>query len=329
MKSIEFFAFFAVAILFADSGRVRGEDKGPELRIYDVRQLLNPVPDRPGPVFSLIEAEAPRIDRPLDWEVGGLGMGEDAAVLDEEELITAIRSFDTAADWDSPEFMLRIHHGRLFTRNTHEVLDRLGGFLTSLEEAAASSLCVRILVFGPPFPPIEEAAVVSEKDARRIEKAVRGGDGWYDELAVTALNGQRAFASKGTQFLHLSDFDPEVASGARIQDPVMAVGNVGMVLDARARLSPTGERVSMTLRLSCATPVEGSFESTVKTPSGRIHTPAVWRTAVQTTLNLRTGGFALIGVAKPGTGDAKRRGAGAVRILVEVSRVQAKEGGSK
>jgi hypothetical protein len=319
----------SLLLLVTVAPAVLAEDSGTVLRIFDVRQLLNPVPDCPGPSFSLVGAAAVKPERPLDWEVGGLGLEDEAALLDDGQLLSAIREWDPAVDWDGPDATLQVLHGRLYAKHEANVLKRLDTFLQVLEREAGRMLCVRLVAFGPPFSRSKCDGVLTPEAGRGVEEAVRKGAGWYEEVSVTGLNGQRVHASKSTQFLHLSDFNPEVAAGATMQDPVMAVGELGVALDVRPLLSPSGDSVGLTLRLSCALPVDRGAIPAVQTPSGKVQTPSARSTTVRTTVSLRPGGFVLFGTTKSAAREPESRGdalTDAVRFLIEVREVDTRKG---
>jgi hypothetical protein len=313
MRSILLFLLVCVVAVLP-SRRTRAAE--PELRIFDVRQLCREVEDRPGPVLSLFESGAVQRERPLQWEVG-LGTEEDGAVMGEEDLKMAVERATPKARWDGNGRFLKILHGRLYARNDPAVLDRVERYLKVLEESASVTIKVRALVFGGGVAAPEAEAILNGEEAAALEARVRRGEAWWETISLTAMNGQRAHAWKGTQFLHLAEIDPNVASGAEMSDPVMAVGDLGVVLDARTLVSPSGASFAVTLRVSCARAGPAPEIRTVETPGGRIQVPEVRHTALEATVRVPKGKALLLGTSKAaGTGKAPSRGG--VRILLSV-----------
>jgi hypothetical protein len=312
--------FWIVAVFWLGaSWHAHASESRFTFRIFDVRQLTEPVPDRPGPDFSLSGTTALAPRKILDWEVG-LGEGPKSAVMDEDRLLTTIREMEPSVDWEEEGVFLRVHHGRLYARHDPKVLQKLETFLATLESLARRSVCVRVLAFGPPFPALPEKGILGKEERVALTETLRKKAGWSEEITVTGLNGQRMYASKGTQFLHLAEMDPDVAQGARLHDPVMAVGNLGIVLDVRVLASPSGDAATLTLRLSCALPLSDKPVRTVETPGGKIQAPAIWNTAIQATVSIPAGGAVLLGShrssAKEGGSPASTpRG---IRVLVHL-----------
>jgi len=301
----------ALAGAIASSNALAGET---EFRVFDVRLLVRKVEDRPGPRFSLFQAGAVRRDITLDWDVG---MEEDhGAVMGEEELKMSIQRLDPSVEWEGEGLLLRSMHGRLFVRHTPEVLARVAAYLKTLEETASRTVLVRAWVFGRTLEGSISGGELDGAQAAGIVRRLETGKEWWEEMTVTALVGQRAFATKGTQFLHLAELDPEVAQEAGLHDPVMAVGDSGVVLDVRTQVSPSGKSFTLTVRLSCARPLEEGSIRTISTPGGRIQVPALRNTSLQATVTIPAGKALLLGTSKPSSGDLESREDGGVRLLL-------------
>jgi hypothetical protein len=286
-----------------------GEDAEPDrlLRFYEIRTLTRAAPEVSGPTLSLSAAAGARAERFMDVSPPMMGDDLDGAFIDRDELLRLLREVDPSVDWDEPGCMLRIVHGRLWARHTAPVLRRLETLLASLEASALRTVRVRALFFTGGSPSIEPGTILEREDGARAWEEWRSGSGWREEVVAVGLEGRRMYACKGRQYLHVAEYDPQVASGAQVQDPVVAVAEVGAVLDVSAIRAPSGKRFTLVLRLSAAVPASEGLRR-ISTPAGALQAPAHLQATVETTVTLPVGGYVVLGA-----------GEGGFRVLLQAS----------
>lgn len=308
--TVEWRIVLVVVWLAALCPRANGQDAEPDtvLRFYDVRTLTRAAPEAPGPTLSLSAAAGARAERFMDVSPPMMGDDLEGAFIDRDELLRLVREVDPSVDWDEPACMLRIVHGRLWARHTPPVLRRLETLLASLEASALRTVRVRALFFTGRLPPsIQPGTILDREEGARAWNELRSVSGWREEVVAVGLEGRRMYACKGRQYLHVAEYDPQVASGAQVQDPVVAVAEVGAVLDVSAIRAPSGKRFTLVLRLSAAVPASEDLRR-VSTPAGALQAPAHVQATMEATVTLPVGGYVLLGA-----------GEGGFRVLLQAS----------
>ncbi|MCU0723559.1 MAG: hypothetical protein MUC63_08090, partial [Planctomycetes bacterium] len=287
-----------------------------ETRLFDLRQLTTPLPFQAGPVFSLGERVPPG-EQALPDNL--LEVSEEQALVTEDQIRETIEEDDPEVLWNHEGTLLRFLHGRLLVRHRPEVLERVAVLLRALEKASPPRATLTALAFAAPFPPLPDREALTAAEGRELADRIRKGAGWWEEISATGSAEQRFYAAKGAQFLYVAEYDVEVASSSSISDPVMAVAETGIVIDARPVFASARGVFVANLRISCAHPAAPGAPEAVRTPGGQMHLPSLRRVSFRGTVTVPDSGWILLGTERGEPAGGTEGGTTGLRFLVTIT----------
>jgi hypothetical protein len=234
----------------APGARAGDDDAGPPLETCLLRvggltlgewQAMSAVPP------PLSPDEVNNLDRPL---FGGRREEPVYPVGQVDELVEVLKSFVEPSTWESVEGadLRSLGERGLVARAPHATLVAVAAFLQQLEARLLRT--ARIEVRAVPVP---EGGLPADPTARRAVVEGSGGP----SLGLLAFDGQRVAATSGRQTAYVGDMDVTVAQEAEASDPLVAVANLGLILEAEASYGedPSTAAVQVTAHLSDMGPI--------------------------------------------------------------------------
>ncbi|MHC4470986.1 MAG: hypothetical protein ACYS99_08475 [Planctomycetota bacterium] len=268
-----------------------------EFHMYDVRDLVQRLPDYPGRELNLVPS-------------GGFGFGfddgeeaEPMAFYEGDAIADMIRENVAPASWDElSRVEVQYRNGVILVNHTPGIHARIAKLLDRLRGRAASQITVGMRLLSLKDATLravlggEAGSVLSEAAAGRLEEAIRRGQARLVRRGtVTCTNTQRVSLNDLAMVSYVQDYDVEIAQGASIPDPIVQTINEGFVGDVRPTIAGDGDLVVLEVRANAASLVRpvGSLD----TPCGEVETPKVEHLRVKTTVGLPIGRTAVIGGA--------------------------------
>lgn len=246
----------------------------------------------------------------------------DPAFLEVYELIDLVRSSVRPDSWerDATRIEAAGPHGMLVVADP-DVQEEVAAFLGDLRERVTrvATVTVRLVRFDDPGarPP---ARMTREEGLAFLERA-EAGDGvrLVATGRITGYEGQRVSFWRGRQRAFVQDYDVEVAEGAHVGDPIVAVLETGLSFDVRA--VSRGEKLVLVDLDGELAAADGPMRS-VETAVGPAQSPRQTVVPFAASLTLPQGGYALTSA-----GGAGKEAAWAV--LVSASTEGAAKGGAR
>ncbi len=168
-----------------------------------------------------------------------------------DELIELVKGNVSPAFWERTEGadVMSCGEGCILVRASSGIQSEVAAFLADLE----SDVCTAVTVDVQAAKLTHEQArglMVDGKglvlDTARVERLL--GDGTAGpSVTVTTFADSRAAVFSGMQRAHIADYDVEVAQGAKISRPQVAVANLGLAVDVRPVLTPGNRSVRVSL----------------------------------------------------------------------------------
>lgn len=277
-------------ILFAPKDFVRA--MRIERRVYDIRELLESVPNYLGPDVSLDGAlsntssggssagQSESYGRG-SYSGGGLfgggrdDVGEDMPSRGElvEQITDLIVSTVGEPDnWLDENSTVREFNGSLIVNATPEELHEIEELLDGLSEAGGRMVSAEGQFFVVPRGMVDELAgeLVLDADgyAKLMQKLSPKGDANVRRVAsgrTVCFNGQRVYVYAGSDRAFMSDVEP-IPDAAGV-DPTLSVLRSGAVLDIKPTIALDGKQVSVALRTEA---VDRAKTDTTPLPVGRV-----------------------------------------------------------
>ncbi|MBI4616754.1 MAG: hypothetical protein HY720_24290 [Planctomycetes bacterium] len=226
-----------------------------ELRVFDVRDLVQSVPDYPGPDLSLLSPEGigdslAAEEQPSDW-------------LSAEMLVELVQVTIAPETWYEPN-SIDFQRGVLFVRHTPEVLEKVGSLIDEIRGRSSRQIAVEaylLLVtpeawdalFADPETASARAILGADTVGEAMARAARGdGVEVLETLRTTGASGQRVHALSTQERGYVQGLDVQVAQGAAAADTLVGVVQTGSVLDVRPVASADGSEISLRLRIQIA-----------------------------------------------------------------------------
>ncbi len=309
-----------VLVFLASAGVVALEDKpAPEpafeeerlLRIYDVSPLTRVMQDFPGPA---LEMPAGAGGAPLTGASFALEEAKGTRVTP-ESLVELIRTRVAPETWGNKRNAINATESTLVVRQKPAVLKLVDEYLKTLLSARARTMTVELLVIGfkkgsrsewekeiPALAPGGYFADVAGVRKLLDETAKGGAVSVVESAEVTCYPQQRVHVARLVQEAYLSDYEPQVATFAGTQDPVMSTISTGFVVDVRPHFVGGTDRVAVDLRAKLASCSMREVDAPT-TGAGYLQLPrlAAWRW--NTSLTCRADRYTIAAVDSRKSGD--------------------------
>jgi len=232
------------------------------LRLFDISPLTRGVQDRPGP----------RLDVPGRPGAGGgmvamstgatFALEEPSVVMQAGDVASMIRNRIAPDTWGNKRnSIVATDRGTLIVRQKPDVLREIERFLTTILMARAQMITTETVVVGfrkgaraeweKEIPALAPGGyfVEAEKFDKLLEEAWKGQRvRIVDAAEITGFPQQRVHGVRSQEEAYLSDFEPQVASFAALQDPVIDIFTSGFVFDVRPHYVHGNEQISVDFR---------------------------------------------------------------------------------
>ncbi len=239
-RATAFFATFMIISLPA-TGQDESVPASLELRLYDVRDLLEVVADWHPPRIELL---GPGADPSPGGHAGAMFVLDGpTALLSEDALTTLLKANVSPESWGFGKVEISLTpNEQLMVRQTREVHAAIESFLVRLRRELLQEIVVDgtiVLVDDRLLESAEReypgSSVISEKGWRSIEGALETGRDCrlLRSLRATARQGQMVYAAELHQKAYLQDIDVESSATSFAGDPINGVLNLGAVMAVR------------------------------------------------------------------------------------------------
>lgn len=283
-------------VIFAPKDYVRS--LRVERRVYDIRELLESVPNYLGPELSLdgslnnTNSGGSYARQGESYGAGSYGgsngggggglFGDDGGDGGDDmpsrgELVDRISeliqtSIGEQDDWLEGRSTVREFNGTLIVNATPEELNEIGSLLDGLSAVGGRMVASEGQFFVVPRGLIDdlEGELVMDAEAYKdfAKKLGRDGDANVRRVAsgrTVCFNGQRVYVYAGADKTFLSDLEP-IPDAAGI-DPTLSVLRNGAVLDIKPTIALDGKHISVAVRTEA---VDRAKADTTPLPVGRV-----------------------------------------------------------
>jgi hypothetical protein len=261
-----------------------------ETEVYDVRALLESVPNFTGPNLSvdgtLSNTDSGGSDARQSGSYGSSGGGGgglfgsdddmDEDMPSRQELVDQVTELiaSTTGDpdqWLDEEFTLNEFNGNLIVKATPEIHEEIDALLNVLAATAGKMLMMEGQFYAVPRRMVDEleGELIMDADAYNAfaVKLTRGETPNATRIAAArtvCFNGQRVFVYAAKDGTLLSDIDP-IPDSASV-NPTLSTAHNGAVLDIKPTITLDGKSVSISIRSEVA--IGGTIRGVKSVPVG-------------------------------------------------------------
>jgi hypothetical protein len=235
------------------------------LRLFDISPLTRGVQDWPGPRLDVPGRQAGGGGGVVAMSTGAtFALAEPAVLMQAGDVASMIRTRIAPDTWGNKRnSIVATDRGTLIVRQKPDVLREIERFLTTILMARAQMITTETVVIG--FKKGARAEwereiaalapggyfVEAEKFDKLLEEAWKGQRiRIVDAAEITGFPQQRVHGVRTQEEAYLSDFEPQVASFASLQDPVVDTFVSGFVFDVRPHYVHGNEQISVDFRSS-------------------------------------------------------------------------------
>jgi hypothetical protein len=203
-----------------------------DTRVFDISTLTAP---RPGVRAPLLGPETS-----LDQYFSAEEEQGPWSFLEADQLVEMIRSQVDPENWDRGGEILAAGDGLLVVRSWPNVLGRIETLLSELGAEASRRTRVTFEVYE--VDPEKYAEVAAVSDAAALDFAALGGRR-LESASAEAWPGVRSALKVTDRVRYVADYDPEIAQGAMIADPIVRFAEEGLAVEFTAHPLLDGDRV--------------------------------------------------------------------------------------
>lgn len=263
-----------------------------ERRVYDIRELLESVPNYLGPDLSIdgtlsnTSSGGSDARQSESYSRGGSGgglfgdddsgdLGEDTPSRDEliSQIVSLIQStIGEPGQWLEEESSVTEFNGSLIVNTVPEELDEIGQLLDSLSAAGGRMITTEGQFFVVPRGMMDDLdgglVLDAQGYAKFAEKLERNNIANVRRIAsgrTICFNSQRVYVYAGSDRALLSDLEP-VPDAAGV-DPTLSTAKNGAVFDLKPTITLDGKHISVAVRTEA---VDRADIKTTPVPVGRV-----------------------------------------------------------
>ncbi len=304
-KKLRYECVLVTAARIGPAPEAAAKDGSKSLRVIDCGYFVHPFPDFPGPSLSL--------QKYSNTGAAAVGCGfvaEGAEPGSPADLVGLVSNQVARGTWTGDNYLEPGSCGRVLAKNSPDAMEQLDQFLSDAARSLSRTVSVEVHYVALDPSAMAElssaegplagggTSLTAEQAAVLLARA-QAGEGVRELGAAMAcgLPGKEFSFSALRSKAYVGDYDVEIATKAKIGDPVIDTLTTGTVLDVRPQVQADGKRLLLDLKPTYAESAAAIAPFDTRSGDiGRVQLPSVRSQETRSTVMIDDGGWAIAGM---------------------------------